>query len=50
MIEKVARMLFEWTNQNLFYMFQAKEAQTTTTNEAQHIATLMLYEYMLGVW
>ena len=42
MIEKVARMLFEWTNQNLFYMFQAKEAQ--------RIATLMLYKYMLGVW
>ena len=41
-IEKVARMLFEWTNQNLLYLFQAKEAQRT--------ATLMLYKYMFGVW
>ena len=41
-IDKMARSLFEWTNQNLFFMFLAKEQQ--------RIATLMLYKYMLGVW
>ena len=41
-IDKNARRLFEWSNQNLFFMFLAKEPQ--------RIATLMIYKYMLGVW
>ena len=40
--DKVARKFFEWANSNFFFMFQAKEAQ--------RIATLLLYKYILGVW